>query len=318
MRTSTLASLVVVLFAAAVSAQETPRLDPKGAWEAMQKELMEVRRARDFTTYRSLQQSKPREFLEAWDKAEGNAEGEQIYYLGLFYGAAGRHLDAIGAHRTCATDEELDANLREQARAAFAGAVYGAVNAKDLAGEAAVKAVAEVEALAAVAEKPETQGAMLQRAAYCLSALGKHEAAIERFLGAARANPALAYGAGRGAMGELMGGTWEMAAYDGLRMRGKAIITELTALHQKHIVELQAKGDEKTLARARSSSKRLADMTKPLDMLGKPAPTWTLVKAYGKTTAIEDHRGKVVMLDFWAHLVRLVHQELPGDPGGPP
>jgi len=300
MRTLTLASFALALLATGLSAQETLRLDTKGAWEAMQKELSEARQVRNHARYRSLQQSKPGEFLEAWDKTGAKAEGEQLYYLGMFYGMAARHLDAIDAHRTCAKNEELPGALREQARGGFAGSVYAAVKAHDLEAEAALKAVAEIESFAEAAEKPETQGAMLQRAAYCLSALGNHDAAIEMFIGAARANPALAYGAGRNAMGELMGGTWEMAAYDGLRNRGKAIIRELTALQQKYIVELEAKGDEKTLARAESSLKRLAGMTKPLEMLGEPAPAWTLVKAYGDTKAIEDHRGKVVMLDFWA------------------
>ncbi len=35
-------------------------------------------------------------------------------------------------------------------------------------------------------------------------------------------------------------------------------------------------------------------------MLGRPAPAWTLLEAYGDVTSLSELEGKVVVLDFWA------------------
>ncbi|MHC4473093.1 MAG: TlpA family protein disulfide reductase [Planctomycetota bacterium] len=301
MRTLALTVLILTVLAPVLLAEEGEKPEgPKAAWEAMQKAMMEARQAKDYATYRSIRQSRPAEFLDAWEKAGGKAEGEELYHLGLFYGMAKRHLDAMAAYRTCAKDEKLDAVWRERARGAFGNAVYGAVSSSAVKGEAALEAVAEMEAFAKEAEEPETKGSLLSRAGHCLSAVGRHDAAIARFLDAARASPSLAYGSARSAVGELMGGTWDMDAYDALRKRGTEIVTELTGLMEKHLAEVREGGDARMIGRAESSLERMGAMTKPLEMLGKPAPGWTLVKAYGETKAIEDRRGKVVMLDFWA------------------
>ncbi|MHC4862418.1 MAG: hypothetical protein ACYTDY_20285, partial [Planctomycetota bacterium] len=165
MRTLALTVLILTVLAPVLLAEEGEKPEgPKAAWEAMQKAMMEARQAKDYATYRSIRQSRPAEFLDAWEKAGGKAEGEELYHLGLF----------------------LDAVWRERARGAFGNAVYGAVSSSAVKGEAALEAVAEMEAFAKEAEEPETKGSLLSRAGHCLSAVGRHDAAIARFLDAAR------------------------------------------------------------------------------------------------------------------------------------
>jgi peroxiredoxin len=44
----------------------------------------------------------------------------------------------------------------------------------------------------------------------------------------------------------------------------------------------------------------LAKAGLPIEMLGRPAPAWTLLEAYGDVTSLSELEGRVVVLDFWA------------------
>ena len=302
MRALALIVLALMLLAPALRAQEAPAkpTSPKAAWEAFQKELMDLRQARNHAAYRALQAERPKEFLEAWEKSGAKAEGEERHYLGQFLAMAKRNADAMKVFRSCVRDESLTAGLRDESRIGFAATLNAAVSANELAVEEARAALEECGSLIDGCDKPETKAIIHRLMGYALSGLGSHEATIEHFLEAARAQPALASAMARSVFGELMGNTWDLAAYDGLRERGGKLAKELTALQEKHVAALREAGDTRAISRAESALARIAGMTKPLEMLGRPAPAWTLVKAYGKTKAIEDHRGEVVMLDFWA------------------
>jgi peroxiredoxin/uncharacterized coiled-coil protein SlyX len=53
-----------------------------------------------------------------------------------------------------------------------------------------------------------------------------------------------------------------------------------------------------------ATAQQLLDLTqtadKPFDLLGKPAPAWTLEHAFGEVSDLAALEGKVVVLDFWA------------------
>jgi thiol-disulfide isomerase/thioredoxin len=65
-----------------------------------------------------------------------------------------------------------------------------------------------------------------------------------------------------------------------------------TAVHPLH--RGADKGDDK------KKDEKKAEATSPLLAVGGPAPDWKLTDAQGRTHALADYRGRVVVLDFWA------------------
>ena len=136
----------------------------------------------------------------------------------------------------------------------------------------------------------------------------------------------------------LLASTHSMGGYDELRSRAKSILGEIRAVQQREVDTAKGKLDaalakvratspdalgddgrlEKTSTKEMSAEERalytaqrsydtaagvlklVDDQGKPFQMLGKPAPEWTLEKAYGDLSTLAETKGKVVVLDFWA------------------
>jgi len=70
--------------------------------------------------------------------------------------------------------------------------------------------------------------------------------------------------------------------------------------NQMSMLEKVAYSTGRQLGSAKSYVTRIEKAGKPFQMLGEPAPAWTLEHAFGDLQAVADLKGKVVVLDFWA------------------
>jgi thiol-disulfide isomerase/thioredoxin len=93
-----------------------------------------------------------------------------------------------------------------------------------------------------------------------------------------------------------------MEDYDAVRERGAKLTETFAAAYSGYVEELEASPtpDPGLLQSVRGVLERFETMNRPFEMLGKPAPSLGTVHAYGRTRDLEAHRGKVVMIDFWA------------------
>ena len=64
--------------------------------------------------------------------------------------------------------------------------------------------------------------------------------------------------------------------------------------------ERQVYSAKRKLDSAQKLIRDLDEYERPLGMLGKEAPAWTLEKAFGEVKSLADLKGKVVVLEFWA------------------
>jgi len=299
------AGIVTTLAALATAVLAQDLTQPKAAWEQMQREVASARAKRDWNKARSFSATRTQEFLAAWDKSGSTAKGEQRFYLGEFLLAGGRYVEALDAFQACAGNQTLDGALRNQARVRFAGALSSALLGKKIetrAAEARLKwAEAEVDAIEGEAQD-RARATLHNYLGRCCDQLHRKQPAIDHWMAAARAYPGYAYSAARSVIWKLMEGVHELDAYPALRERGNKLLAELVELQEKQVASLReaGPGQEKALASAERILERMRSMGKPLEMLGKPAPDWTLVHAFSKTRSLEELRGKVVVADFWA------------------
>jgi thiol-disulfide isomerase/thioredoxin len=139
--------------------------------------------------------------------------------------------------------------------------------------------------------------------------------AVAHRMTAAQKNPALAYSAARSIVGALKGSTHEMAGYEPVQIAGSGLIASLAELARQNVANIEARIEKavedeaseamrKNLARQLSSAKgypeRITKLQAGLDLLGQPAPEWTVDHAYGEVQSLAALKGKVVILDFWA------------------
>ncbi len=306
-------AICLLLLSFPLLADET-KLSPKEAWNKMQGEIKGLREQQtreSRTEARNIQRSRPKEFLKAWEEGAHKATGEEVFFLAQFLNSAQRPLDAMKGYQQSALNAELPSALQRQAMQGFARAMTRAMYAEKLLGTDADKAIEQATAFRdkLTGDEAKTFRVSVNRALGTGHDMrGRSEPAVDSFMRAAREDPSLASGLSRRyVIGALMGTNTDLKAYDGMRERGGALKTELIKLHTKYIEELKAADNElkaadnqRMLAYAKRALVRMEKMTAPLEMLGRPAPAWTLEHAFADTKTLEDLKGKVVLVDFWA------------------
>jgi thiol-disulfide isomerase/thioredoxin len=305
MRTFNVLVLLAVLAAPVLAAKEDApaAAAPKAAWEAMLQERNAARMARNIELFRGLPGMRAKEFLEAWATSGKSAEGEERFFIGLWYNTAERHAEAMSTFRVCVKDEGLPANLLPQAVTSFGQALLGALGAGALEGDKAAATIDEAEGFLALLKAPEhaQMRAMHHRTlAYCHDRLGRSDPVVSHWKAATEANPGMAYLAAREILGNLVSNTHAMEAYDGLRERAGKIVADMTKVFEGHLATVREGGNARAIQGAESALQRMPALLEPLKLLGQKAPEWTLVHAYGKTKAIADVADKVTIIDFWA------------------
>jgi thiol-disulfide isomerase/thioredoxin len=173
---------------------------------------------------------------------------------------------------------------------------------------------------------------------YALDAEGRKPEAYALRLTLVNRDPTRTSAVARSLVSDLLGRSHAMADYDGMRADAKTLVEMLTGL-QKRAAEMADAQRDEALANLKKASPdsldasghlvqkpvrsmtalervawnarrraeaahraidRVASAGAPFEMLGKPVPDWTLVHAFGKVKSIQDLRGKVVVMDFWA------------------
>ncbi|MHC4547552.1 MAG: TlpA family protein disulfide reductase [Planctomycetota bacterium] len=296
-------TLLLLALAPAVRGDETGTLSPKQAWQEMEKAAMDARKEHDIERYRAILQNEPKSFLARWEESGRTAAGEDLFYLAMFFDRAQRPAEAMNAYGACAKDETLPDAQRTQAAIFFPRAILAALDAGQADGEAVDAAIEAAEGLAASLTdetKKAQRAAALGFVAGCHMKRGRVDVGIERTLQAARSNPAMASSLARNVTWSLMEGVTDLKAYAALRETGRRILPQLMEVQQTHIDQLREQADGQQVRRAEMALGRMEGLGKPLEMLGQPAPAWTLEHAFGPGKALADYRGKVVLIDFWA------------------
>lgn len=234
-------TLLLLLPTTASLAADAPALSPEAVCEGIEKDVAELRAAREYTKARSLPLRRAREYLAARTEPVADAAGEDGFYLGKLLEMAGRPREALDRFRASLEDETLPADLRPGAAAGIAHAVLRLMNSGDLAGEAAAKAVRHAEGRRKIVAKAGGSTAMAYHRdlAYACDRLGRTEACVAHWMEAARAEPAVAYAAARSVLPALMHPCYRLDEYDALRKRGAALTAELEALYRGYVEKLR-------------------------------------------------------------------------------
>jgi hypothetical protein len=173
MMTRMLCLLTVLALPGSVRAGEL--LDPKTAWEAMQEEISEARRSRDYAKARDLRLNRPTEHLAEFEKSGGSAEGEERLYLARIYQAAQRLDSAMDAFAACAGDERLTARRRPEAVAGVSTCLSRRVKSGEIGVDVAAAPLLRIEILLNGMEGPGVatlRSTAEQRLAYVRQHLG--------------------------------------------------------------------------------------------------------------------------------------------------
>ena len=298
-------AICLLLLSFPLLADET-KLSPKEAWTKMQQEVRDLRQMRtpeSRTEARNIQRTRPKEFLRAWEEGANKATGEELFFLAHFFNGAQRPLDAMNAYGQSATTAALPPVLKRQAMTAFARAMTTAMYGEKLLGQAADAAIKQATAFRDALTGDETlsfRGPLSQSVGTGHELRGRGDQAIDAYMRAAREQPSFVRRVYRSVIACVINHNTDLAAYDGMRERGAALKTELIELQNKYIEELKAANNQRMLSSANRTLAGMEKMTTTLEMLGKPAPAWTLKHAFADTKTLADLKGKVVLVDFWA------------------
>ncbi len=292
--------------AAAGDASKDPSWDAKRFWfadvvppaKAWERVLARVRETAP-QQRRALQGSMVETYLAAWS-GEATAPDDRLA-LGTMLLQVKRPADALASYGAVLADG--DASAAERARAAVSTssvlsmlAYSGDVEPESLTDQA--------EAVEAWLRKGEGDAALRASAMLALAnwaaVTDRVNEAVALDMDAARAEPGRAAQAARGIERLLMGTLLDPGAYDALRGKGKALFEELRSLGRQNLEALPEDAPDQQKRRAEAVVNLLAKSGKSLELLGKPAPAWTLDHAFGDVKDLQSLRGKVVVLDFWA------------------
>ena len=183
-----------------------------------------------------------------------------------------------------------------------------------------------------------TRGSIETTVANVFESLERKQEAHDLRVSIAKRDPMLVGSVQRALVWGLLGKSHAMDGYANVRAEAEPVMAMLKQQQAKAVVLTQAKLDEAVAAlkasapdaldeqgnlknkdgrthtpleravngaqlagrSAKSLQTRLEGADKPFTMLGEPVPAWTLEHAFGETRALEDLKGKVVVLDFWA------------------
>lgn len=252
---------------------------------------------------RELQKSLSKAYLDSFDGDESALPPPDRFALaamrqvtGNLVVAASTFADLIGSDQTSTEDKDravlrLTQMLRRPDMRKAAGAE----------GMATFEGVLEGYLEVRTEEDGATVRALIyQTLAGMADAAGEHETAVEMNMKAAREAPQNAAAIGRNVSRILLSQSHPLDGYDAVRAQAKTLFDELRALGQKSLDEMPEGAEEKMKTRAEAVVKALETADAPFELLGRPAPAWTLVKAFGDVKALDDVKGKVVVVDFWA------------------
>jgi thiol-disulfide isomerase/thioredoxin len=298
-----LCSFALILIAAPVvrAQAEPPKvLEPKKAYLELQAQLQAARQAREFQLYRELKETMPKAFLEAFENAGKPAEGEDLFYLGLWYVMAERRPEALEAYRECAKNMDI---MLLRSRLSYASTAAQAASLEKLSEEEMQAAITQTEAYLTAYTRDDdriTRANLHNALGPLYDQTGDTDRAIDHWMDAARNQPRYAYGSGRSLTGALMKQMVDLEKAAATKARTRLYVDELMALAQRNVDAAKATEDQRAIQNAERLTTRIPRLMQPYDLIGQPAPDWTLLKAYGKRKQLSDYRGEVVLLDFWA------------------
>ncbi|MFV1959840.1 MAG: TlpA family protein disulfide reductase, partial [Planctomycetota bacterium] len=275
-------------------------LTPTEAWARLNEKV----RGLPYAQRRAVTATLAREYLAAWEATRsGERTPEEISAVYPLFRVAGRASEIVPLLRAVVGSEDAEDSVRERAAAQLAGLLsYEAVRTAE--GEKGLALLAgELEtALAAI---PATDLNTVRAGAH--TALARYyaredeeEKATEHYLAAARCDPAQTGTAARSLLRSMMSSTWRLAEYPALRERAKKVFGELREQGEKYVALAEAREDARQKERAEATLRRIEKAEAILSLLGEPAPAWTLEHAFGDVKSLEELKGKVVVLDFWA------------------
>lgn len=258
---------------------------PRAAWRAEQ-----ARRAKEYID------ACPEEFLRA-------IEHEELSILFRFLVAAKHYGKAVECILPLLGNEEIEAELQNNAVTSLASLLLDP-EAREALGddgrEDVLEAVRGHLATLMGEDQAEIRGRIHRLLAMYADRTGDRETAIRHHMRAAMADPSLAARAGRSVIRALQGSTHDFDGYDAVRAGTAAVLPVLQTLAARHLTEARENEDDRTLRRAEAGVRILEAAGRPIEMLGRPAPQWTLEHAFGDVASLDDLLGKVVMIDFWA------------------
>jgi len=216
---------------------------------------------------------------------------------------AGRAPEIVPQLRGVIQDEGATDAVKERAAAQLAGLLnYEAVRTAE--GEQGLESLATEITTLLAALPPEDLDTVRAGAHSSLARYYAREdetdKAAEQYLEAARADPAQTGSAARSLLRSMMSSTWHLDAYPALRKKAKKIFDELRAQGEKYVALAKTRKDARQQERAEATLERIGKARAILSLLGKPAPAWTLEHAFGDVKSLDELKGKVVVLDFWA------------------
>ena len=278
------------------------------------------------------------DYLEAWKASGKEATGTTTYAIAQFQQAAGLLKDAFAGFRAVRTNDELKKKFRNYAANAEANLLTFAAFRSELGPEALDKATEELVAHADGVDDKKAQNKLRGILAMLHTAAVRASASRELRIKIVEGDPKTVSTHVRPIMQSYLSETWKLDEFDALRKKAAATLTQIKNIQEGVLAGATAKmekdrakllgaapdaldpdgnlkqTDRRKMSkaeRAYGGSKRSYDTAKklfesldaygaPFDVLGKPAPAWTLEKAFGDVSALADVKGKVVLLDFWA------------------
>lgn len=285
---------------------EAPALaKPSEAWRSLVQDMNDPAKRRP-----NLQETRAKEYLAQWEASKAETPPEEAFALGMLLNAAKRSEDAAASFRSAAVCEKVPGPQRAQAAIQYANLMVQAADTGKLKGEALAAAVKEVEGWTPLAEG-QLKGGYLMTLGNLHRAAGQQGRAFDDWVGAAEANHPMAYGMADRIVDELLSGVRSGEQAQAARAQAEPLLAKLRGFQEAAAADARKAADaetdsakkgrlEQSAKQAEAMLKRFGDVDRPLRMIGTPAEAWTLVKAYGKGQALEDYKGKVVVIDFWA------------------
>ena len=275
------------------------------------------------------------EYLKKWAASGRAAKGTTRYGLAQWQQAAEEFKLAFEGFRSVRSDDEVKEKSRDYAVTAEANVLMFAKFRRELGDDALDKAIADLEKYGRTMEgkgRAKSRGKLYGLLAMLHDVRGRSKASRDlRMELIASDNKALGSHV-RHIMHGLLGETHKLAEYDGVRKEAESVIAKLKEIQGNVLAAAKTKLDEakkrlpegaldgdgnltntgkkNATERAYGGAKRsydgavklnesLAAYMPPFALLGKPAATWTVEKAYAEVASLEPLKGKVVLLDFW-------------------
>lgn len=296
--------VVLLLLALPAGAEEATwfhrMLTPSEAVEAIPRQLRGMDRNAQWKARPKLAAA----YLDAWTgKGYTAKRPEDVLALQDLNRTARRFAQAAAAGLPLAFDDEAPVRPRVQAAATIAALLLQDEVQTEFGEDGVLEIAKDLEVLArsdVIRKAPVDRSRLLFHLATFHDTRLDGEKVLALNVEAARASPGSTVLASKAILRALMGATTDVAKYPVLRERAKARFDELRALAAEYKRRAEKAGDASAVSHAEASLAKLMGAEAPVSLLGEEAPDWTLVEAFGDVKSLQELRGKVVVIDFWA------------------